>query len=305
MRKLPSRFTSLSIVILLALVGCQDVQPSQQVNSSVNQAKVASVLDKYETGSSEYTEPYANLSVEEMKAFLDLEHQRVMERFEALEQNPFEERDVLLNSSGQVFKDDDEQYSEQFGDPGARIERRRVRLTEQELLQRRAELDHHYRWRLKAHQLSVARYGVSFNALDGKQFDSVIEDAEAQMNDLSTQQSCTYNPNVYPRSGTVPYVGVSALARTMRYIGTISDGGCDPFYAISGSSSVTRLSQNPSSSQRCISNLANAPVGAVRSYARRRAAQESASRFIIGPGTRIRFVCANNISNWALSARAN
>lgn len=299
MRRLSNRFTCLSVVTLLTLVGCQSVQPSQEMGAQVDQLKVASALDKYQAVRGDWAEQYANLSVEEMKAFIDLGYQRALNQFEAFKQNPVEEQDVMLSASGKIV----ERY-----DPAGRIETRTVRLTGKGLSQRRAEIEQDYRFRLALHELSVARYGVSFNAVNGKQLDSLNEDARIQTLGLSAQQSCI-SPTAYPSSSTVPYSGVISLPRTMGYIGQISDPpGCDPFYIVSGTSSITRLSQNPFSSERCISRLAGLPAGQnVTRYARRRSARESASRYIIGPGSRIYSVCGFSAgkTNWARSARAN
>ncbi len=283
----------LSVMVLAVLVGCQN---AQQVSGTVDRTKVSSVVDKYWAGTEDAAESYANLSIEGMRVFIDLNYERDLQQ---LERNPATERTVYFDAQGREVKE----YN-----PAGRFETRKVPLAGKALAQRRAEIERDYKWHLEAHRVSVERYGASYNAINGEQLDELLEDVrleemDSQGSALSTQQACRYPASAYPRSGTVPYVGVTALPRSIAYVGTIEDGGCDYLYAVTGTSSITALSQNPSASQRCISNVSG--MGMVRDYARRRRTDETTSRYIIGPKTRIDFLCGSpDAVNFANSARA-
>lgn len=284
------------MTVLVVLVGCQNARPSQQVSGTVDRTKVSSVLDKYQAVTEDAAKSYADLSIEEMRVFIDLSYERELRQ---LEQNPVDERTVFLDAQGREVEEED---------PAGRFETREVPLAGKALAQRRAEIEQDYKWRLELHRVSVERYSTSYNAINGKQLDELLEDVRreevgSQEDELSTQQACRYPASAYPRSGTVPYVGVAALPRSIGYLGTIEDGGCDYLYGVSGTTSVTQLSQNPSASQRCISRVSG--MGMVGSYARRRAANASTSRYILGPKTRIDLLCSSpDAVNFANSARA-
>lgn len=293
MYKLHRRLAYLSVMVLIVLVGCQNAMPSQQASGTINQAKVSSALDKYAAASEGWGEEYANLSVPEMKAFIDLNHQRELQQ---LERNAAVERPVYFDAQGREI----EEY-----DPAGRFETRRATRTEEELSERRAQIEQDYSWRLELHRVSVERHGVSYNALNGKQLDELYKDVPPGGEELSIQQACRYPASAFPRSGSVPYVGAVALPRSLGYSGTIEDGGCDYLYGVSGTASVTQLSQNPSAGARCISRVSG--MGMVSSYARRRAANATTSRYILGPKSRIDILCGGapqSQVNFANSSRA-
>jgi len=61
------------------------VRSAHQVSSTVDRAKVASTLDKFQAVTKDSAKAYMNLSVEEMEVFIDLSYQRQLRQ---LERNP-------------------------------------------------------------------------------------------------------------------------------------------------------------------------------------------------------------------------
>lgn len=174
------RLAYLSVMVLVVLVGCQN---AQQVSGTVDRTKVSSVVDKYWAGTEDAPKSYANLSIEEMRVFIDLNYERDLQQ---LEQNAPTERTVYFDAQGREVGE----Y-----DPAGRFGTRKMSLTEQELLQRRADIERDYKWHLEAHRVSVERYGASYNAINGKQLDELLEDVRLEEVDSQGAR--------YPRSKLV------------------------------------------------------------------------------------------------------
>lgn len=171
MYKLKRLLGLLTTGVLLILVGCQNVQPSQQVSSTVDRAKVASTLDKFQAVTEDSAEAYMNLSVEEMEVFIDLSYQRELRQFE---RNPVGYCTVFLDAKGQKV----DVYN-----PEGEVETRKVRLSGKGLAERRAEIERSNQWFLAVHRLSVERYGVSYNAVSGEQLDALGDALPSGSND--------------------------------------------------------------------------------------------------------------------------
>ena len=137
------------------------------MSGAVDRAKVSSTLDKYDRATGDWAEAYAAMSVAETAVFIELGYERALEQFERFRRNPVVDRTVYFDAQGREV----EVY-----EPGGRFEDRKVRLNEQEVADRRASLEQDYRWRLALHRVSVERYGVSYNAINGEQLDELLAD---------------------------------------------------------------------------------------------------------------------------------
>ena len=151
----------LTVAVSFMLVGCQNVGSSQQVSSTVDRAKVAATLDKFQAVTKDSAEAYANLSVEEMVVFIDLSYQRQLKQ---LERNPVGYCTVFSDAQGRKV----DEY-----DPKGDVQNRKVRLSGEALAEQRREITRGYQWRLAVHRLSVERYGVGANAISGEQLDAL------------------------------------------------------------------------------------------------------------------------------------
>lgn len=171
MYKLKQLLGFLTTGVLLLLVGCQNVQPSQQVSSTVDRAKVASTLDKFQAAKDGWGEEYTNLSIEEMEVFIDLSYQRELRQFE---RNPVGYCTVFLDAQGRKVD---------VYDPKGDVQTREVRLSGKGLAERRAEIERSQQWFLAVHRLSVERYGVSYNAVSGEQLDALGDALPSGSND--------------------------------------------------------------------------------------------------------------------------
>lgn len=171
MYKLKRLLGLLTTCVLLILVGCQDAQPSQQVSSTVDRAKVASTLDKFQAVTEDSAEAYMNLSIEEMEVFIDLSYQRQLRQ---LERNPVGYCTVFFDAKGQKV----DVYN-----PEGEVKERKVRLSGKGLAERRAEIEQSQQWFLAVHRLSVERYGVSYNAVSGEQLDALGDALPSGSND--------------------------------------------------------------------------------------------------------------------------
>jgi len=126
--RLKKRLAFLTISILVALVGCQNVRSAHQISSTVDRAKVASTLDKFQSATEDSAESYMNLSLEEMEVFIDLSYQRQLRQ---LERNPVGYCTVFFGVQGRKV----DGYN-----PKGEVENRKMRLSEEGLAEERAEL---------------------------------------------------------------------------------------------------------------------------------------------------------------------